>query len=41
MVCCLLSTKIEKCYMPDYPERVNKNGHCKYPIENTELYHYT
>tara|TARA_B100000925_G_scaffold39146_1_gene25569 strand:- start:960 stop:1760 length:801 start_codon:yes stop_codon:yes gene_type:complete len=36
-----LSTKIVKCYMPDYPECVNKNGHCKYPIENTELYNYT
>tara|TARA_B100000902_G_scaffold391200_1_gene441467 strand:+ start:3787 stop:4635 length:849 start_codon:yes stop_codon:yes gene_type:complete len=32
------SKKIQKCYMPDYPKRVNEFGYCKKPIDNTELY---
>jgi len=35
-----ISDKIEKCYMPDYPQHINSVGYCKYPIENTELYPY-
>ena len=34
----LLSDKIKKCWMPDYPSEINSNGHCKKPIENTEFY---
>jgi len=36
----LLSNKIKKCYMPDYPYKINTEGHCKKPIKNTELYDY-
>lgn len=35
-----LSERIEKCYMPDYPNHINTYGHCKKPIENTILYDY-
>ena len=30
------STKIKKCFMPDYEETINQT--CKRPIDNTELY---
>ena len=30
------STKIQKCYMPNYEESINST--CKYPIDNTVLY---
>ena len=36
----LLSDKIKKCWMPDYPSEINSNGHCKKPIENTEIYEF-
>ena len=36
----LFSNNIKKCYMPNYTEKCNEFGFCKYPIENTILYKY-